>query len=306
MNFNQIFNRIKQIDECGDMPGALMQSPGQSDSVNMSVNMNGSGAGGIRDLMAILKNIEDAGADDGTSGDDADTLFGIAEPEVSMDLDDSFANEPQPEVAGIDAVTPTGDDMHSKGEEAEKANGGGNPMGLDEALVAKLQNHYDEVKLRESVSRNHRTRAGNPRVNSLEHQGHGDFTAIVDGHTYHIECPIDFGSSYDDEAQWVGSLTIFNQDGVKLHHNDPVFRAIDDELDKLDPQDLGEVDYGAAIDSADMSIRESKKEKEPEGTYSSKRHETDGQRIARLAKEKRQAEKKERMRNDFNAEMERE
>jgi len=48
------------------------------------------------------------------------------------------------------------------------------------------------------------------------------------------------------------------------------------------------------------------KEKAPEGTYSSKRHETDGQRIARLAKEKRQAEKKERMKNDFNAEMERE
>lgn len=34
------------------------------------------------------------------------------------------------------------------------------------------------------------------------------------------------------------------------------------------------------------------KEKEPEGTYSSKRHETDGQRIARLAKEKMQAKKK--------------
>jgi hypothetical protein len=53
-------------------------------------------------------------------------------------------------------------------------------------------------------------------------------------------------------------------------------------------------------------VNEAAKEKEPEGTYSSKRHETDGQRIARLAKEKRQAEKKERMKNDFNAEMERE
>lgn len=39
-------------------------------------------------------------------------------------------------------------------------------------------------------------------------------------------------------------------------------------------------------------VSEAVKEKEPEGTYSSKRHETDGQRIARLAKEKRQAEKK--------------
>ena len=34
------------------------------------------------------------------------------------------------------------------------------------------------------------------------------------------------------------------------------------------------------------------KEKEPEGTYSKKRFETDGQRVARLAKEKKQAEKK--------------
>lgn len=37
---------------------------------------------------------------------------------------------------------------------------------------------------------------------------------------------------------------------------------------------------------------EAKKEKEPEGTYSKKRFETDGQRVARLAKEKMQAKKK--------------
>jgi hypothetical protein len=40
------------------------------------------------------------------------------------------------------------------------------------------------------------------------------------------------------------------------------------------------------------SMYESKKEKEPEGLYSKKRFETDSQRVARLAKEKRQAEKK--------------
>jgi hypothetical protein len=33
----------------------------QQDNVSMNVNMSGSGAGGIRDLMAILKNIEDHG-----------------------------------------------------------------------------------------------------------------------------------------------------------------------------------------------------------------------------------------------------
>jgi hypothetical protein len=40
------------------------------------------------------------------------------------------------------------------------------------------------------------------------------------------------------------------------------------------------------------SMYESTKEKEPEGLYSKKRFETDSQRVARLAKEKRQAEKK--------------
>ena len=40
------------------------------------------------------------------------------------------------------------------------------------------------------------------------------------------------------------------------------------------------------------SMYEAKKEKEPEGLYSKKRFETDSQRVARLAKEKRQAEKK--------------
>jgi hypothetical protein len=41
-----------------------------------------------------------------------------------------------------------------------------------------------------------------------------------------------------------------------------------------------------------QAMVEAKKEKEAEGTYSSKRHETDGQRVARLAKEKMQAKKK--------------
>jgi len=39
-------------------------------------------------------------------------------------------------------------------------------------------------------------------------------------------------------------------------------------------------------------VNEAAKEKEPEGTYSKKRFETDGQRVARLAKEKMQAKKK--------------
>jgi len=259
MNFNQIFNRIKQIDEgtvneCGDMPmmGAMMGSdaPRQQDSVTMNVSMNGSGAGGIRDLMALLKNIEQG------EEHDADALLGVvAEPEVNVELDDSYANEPAEVTQGVEAVTQTGDDMHSKGDEAEKVNGGGNPMGLDEALVTRLQNHYSEIKLREAVSTNHRHQSGNPKVNSLEHHGHGEFTATVNGHQYFVDCPIDFGSSHDDEPKWVGSLKVSTKDGIALHHNDPVFRAIDDELDKLDPQDLSEVAIEAPQMQAETTTR---------------------------------------------------
>ena len=72
MNFNELYRKIAAIDkktnddiieECGMGPmTSPMSSPmPQQDNVNMNVNMSGSGAGGIRDLMAILKNIEDHG-----------------------------------------------------------------------------------------------------------------------------------------------------------------------------------------------------------------------------------------------------
>jgi hypothetical protein len=54
------------IDECGmDMPSGMMgmRNPGQQDSVNMNVSLNAAGSGGIKDLMDILRNIENS--DDG-------------------------------------------------------------------------------------------------------------------------------------------------------------------------------------------------------------------------------------------------
>ena len=118
-----------QTDECG---GMMQQSSPmkQQDNVTMNVSMNGTGAGGIRDLMGILKNIEQADSDNGN------VVFGTEE----------FANEPNEKVAPISAVTPTGNDIHSKGGEAEKVNGGGNPMGVDEALVSRLASHYQSIK----------------------------------------------------------------------------------------------------------------------------------------------------------------
>ena len=122
------------VEECGGMmpPMGAMSAPKQADSVTMNVSMNGSGAGGIKDLLGILRNIE-------SSEKPNDIVVGMGE---------EYANEPNPDEAGVDAVTPTGDDLFSKGKEAEKVNGGGNPMGVDESLVSRLSNLYQEVKSR--------------------------------------------------------------------------------------------------------------------------------------------------------------
>lgn len=167
------------IDECGmDMPGGMMgmrnEPPKQSDSVTMNVSMNGSGAGGIKDLMNILKNIEDA--DDDMGGDDIGgdnmempivmkALGGHDEPDMdnmggpsdhdsdNMDPDlemDEFANEPDEMYSDVAGVTGTGGDLHSKGGEAPKVNGGGNPIlkVKVESIKEQLSSLYHDIKLR--------------------------------------------------------------------------------------------------------------------------------------------------------------
>lgn len=164
----------ESVEECGDMStppikgdSPLMgecgvdmmmphSAPKQSDSVTMNVSMNGSGPGGIRDLMNILRNLEGDSAPARThdAGDIADKLFGGDGIEVAFGEEQEAGGfqdattEPDEQVAPMSAVTPTGNDMHSKGAEAEKVNGGGNPFNVSEALVQKLSTMYNEVKTR--------------------------------------------------------------------------------------------------------------------------------------------------------------
>lgn len=147
MNFQDLLTKMKQLDECGEM---MPHPPAQNDSVNMNVTMSGSGQGGIRDLLAVLKNIEAGGEPHSEPhGGDTVVIGGDKIADVQSELDDSYNNEPNEEVAGIEAVTPTGNDLHSKGAEAEKANGGGNPWNqteVSESLLQQLAQHYQEVK----------------------------------------------------------------------------------------------------------------------------------------------------------------
>lgn len=132
----------------GDMPGGMMGmrsgTPPQPDSINANVSLNASGKGGIRDLMDILRNLEGEKEEMPGFGDaDADIIVKkIGEP---MGLDDDFDNAPDEVYQGVDAVTRTGGDLHSKGIEKPAVAGGGNPMSV-ESLKQKLQAHYQQIK----------------------------------------------------------------------------------------------------------------------------------------------------------------
>ena len=133
------------IDECGD---DTMNTPHQPSSVSMSVSMNGSGKEGIRDLMDVLKNIEDAVHS--TDDSDDEPLYSAprsarsSEPIMGGEMDEEFANTMNTQTMNMDSMFRTGNDMHSKGVEYPKVNGGGNPM--QEALVTRLYSMYSTIK----------------------------------------------------------------------------------------------------------------------------------------------------------------
>jgi hypothetical protein len=150
------------------MPGMIghEEAPKQSDNVSMNVSLNGQGAGGVRDLMNILHNIE-KGA---TGAEHDDIVFGepgeqhekhphIGDDEMEETMGDNgqtFGNSVHGDhgthVHGIDAVTATGDDLASKGKASPLQRAPGvNPLRrpMEEGLVEKLQNLYNEVKTRD-------------------------------------------------------------------------------------------------------------------------------------------------------------
>lgn len=197
MDFQNLYQKIRQLDEgdmnqgtgimappstpaveecgMGEMGGcsAHQEVPKQQDSVSMNVNMNASGAGGIRDLMNILKNIEhNVTAPD----DDSDKDVVIGEPDTDiidniepvslgeppqpaeqsdMHQDEEFANEP--EFQEFDNII-SGSDLHKEKNAYPAAQKGDNAMAsikkaavvasISESLVNRLANHYNEVKNR--------------------------------------------------------------------------------------------------------------------------------------------------------------
>lgn len=164
MDIKDIYKRVRAIDEnqsveeCGIMP--MMGGQGQPDNVSMNLSMNASGAGGIRDLMGILRNIEhgENPATDAGGTDELDALFG--EPEnheadvllgADPSMEEDYGNSMQGASGNIEYDVATMTDMGSNdgraGTKARKVNGGENPM--SESLVNRLSELYQEIKSRE-------------------------------------------------------------------------------------------------------------------------------------------------------------
>lgn len=91
----------------------------------------------MADLVKLIHHLQQGG---NPSHDQA--LFGDEE-EVGEEFANAQAGASDQQVAQLGAVTPTGDDMFSKGDEAEKVNGGGNP------LQAHLSELYAQIKERQ-------------------------------------------------------------------------------------------------------------------------------------------------------------
>jgi hypothetical protein len=203
MNFNDLYKTIRAIDENAQpvapvhtdapaeeegieiiggpmgLPGMMghQEPPKQQDNVTMNVSLNGSGSGGVRSLMNILKDIEDGGDSDSAhalfgephDGDAEEPIMGDMVKAMSHDQgeeecytgmeeemgDDgeTWANSAHGDMGhhthGIDAVTFSGDDMNSKGKISPLARAPGtNAMRhpMHESLVDKLTAMYETIK----------------------------------------------------------------------------------------------------------------------------------------------------------------
>lgn len=130
------------IKECGnDMSIGMPPVSKQDDQVSMTINMSGSGSGGIKDILNILRNIEDGGSTGSPdAGREIDKMI-IA----SDDMGEDYANSPDEQYSMLKDIIKSGNDLHrSKDSYSDAPYRGDNPM----ALKAKMESLYNFVKSR--------------------------------------------------------------------------------------------------------------------------------------------------------------
>ncbi len=153
MNFDDLVKKINELDSANESmqpPVQAVMAPASSPEYPDSGNISLEELQAIKSLLGKMRGEEehddgatepqfDIPSDDVLLGDEPpnDTILGELPNE-------EWANSPESQIAKIAAVIATGDDLSSKGKEALKVNGGGNPM--QEALVQKLSAIYAEIK----------------------------------------------------------------------------------------------------------------------------------------------------------------
>jgi hypothetical protein len=146
-NLYDLLSKLQQIEESQPVVepqqdlGGAGASDESMDSMEQPVeecpdDVTGTVQLSMQDLLKLVSALQ--------GGDHAD-MSGDQDLMGNDEFDEVYGNEPDERIASVAAVTPTGDDMHSKGDEAEKVNGGGNP------LQAQLAELYAQIKERPVV-----------------------------------------------------------------------------------------------------------------------------------------------------------
>lgn len=147
-SLDQLADEVKQeMDECGMGPMNMPSMNKQQDNVSMNLSMNGSGSGGIRDLMNILRNL-DKGDDSMDHDHDKPDMGmpGMMLMKKEPVLGDEYANTPEVQMGQDNFPIDHGDDLHKpKNSYSDKPYRGDNPMAL-ESIKQRLDSLYTEIK----------------------------------------------------------------------------------------------------------------------------------------------------------------
>lgn len=143
-DLSKLIKKLESLESAKPLTECEYSDYKQADSVSMNVNMNGTGAKGIRELLDILKGLESS--DDimhsnivDVNTNDFDIVSDEYENQVGSDA----------KVFPVSKMTQTGDDLHSKGKITKPSvAGGSNPLNVNENLTNRLNALYKEIKSR--------------------------------------------------------------------------------------------------------------------------------------------------------------
>jgi hypothetical protein len=148
---------LESLQECGmDMPPAPMD---RGNPVSMNVSLNASGKEHVEDLINMMKNAGMAGASEVKPDmmpmrHDMEKFRDIVDgpkmklpaPEAAEEEIEEYENEPEEEYGDISQAIPDGDDLHRSKKSYPNANGGDNPMALEDEIRAQLEAALAEKK----------------------------------------------------------------------------------------------------------------------------------------------------------------